>query len=102
MALPVKQAPRTGAPTTRPRPRNSVRLSLDLDDPAHVQALQLAVSAHKLATQREACEALGCSLRTLYRLRALGMPVTFLITSPRYNLAEIRAWLASRNELRLA
>jgi hypothetical protein len=30
------------------------------------------------------------------------MPVTFLITSPRYNLAEIRAWLASRNELRLA
>jgi hypothetical protein len=56
-----------------------------------------ATAAPVLLDREGLAAALGCSVATVSRLRAEGMPVTHLLDSPRYELERVLVWLRARN-----
>jgi len=78
--------------------REQFRAALREELPAALaEALEAVKPAlPKLATREECAQFLGVSTGTLDTLRKRGLPVVMVIESPRFDLADVRAWLASQ------
>lgn len=57
------------------------------------ESLEEASGTDELLTQEEIAQKFKTSVGTIIKLRAHGMPVEWLLSSPRYDYAACRAWL---------
>jgi hypothetical protein len=76
----------------------AVREALAAELPAALaEALELAPpKAPELLTRERCARALGISTRSLDTLRGQGLPVVWVLDSPRFELGEVVAWLRDR------
>lgn len=61
------------------------------------ESVEEAHGTDELLTQEELAQKLKTSVGTIIKLRGQGMPVVWLLKSPRYNYAACREWLASKD-----
>lgn len=78
--------------------REQFRAVLRAELPAALaEALEAAKPpAERLANREECARFLGISPRSLDTLRLQGLPTLWVLESPRFDLHDIRAWIASR------
>lgn len=85
--------PLTTALAAALRPIVRAAVAEALEEHAHAAAPTPA-----LLTREQLAQTLGCSIATISRLRGEGLPVTWLLDSPRYELLAVLEWLRSRGE----
>jgi hypothetical protein len=80
--------------------REQVRSALRDELPgALAEALERAKAPAPTLATREACSRyLGITVRSLDTLRADGLPTVWVLSSPRFDLGEVMAWLRTRGQ----
>jgi hypothetical protein len=78
--------------------QTAVREALQRELPAALaEALDTNKPSHpQLATREQCARALNISTRSLDTLRSQGLPTLMVLESPRFELAEVVAWLRER------